>query len=699
MFVRAISPSVTSSTRHKGLAYFAAGSVTSIEGTAWVVHATVRGTEDYRVDVTRQDDRFTASCTCPYFTDRDEICKHIWAVMLAAERRELLGGDGLPLPASFVLNPDLDAIDRAPSPSTRSRVEHAQPRPPATPWARLLKAVQQSLATNERDTPQPRFTNGEILYAVSSGGETAPDTIGLTVQFRQRKKNGEWGKPRPVTLSVREIEQLTNPDDREILSLLMGAADHWGYQSQGYDFTYQVRTAYRLSGLVAARVLPLTVRTGRAYLAGTSADTLAPLNWEEGGPWRFELAVKRSAADRSVTLDGTLVRGVERRALADVQPLGAGCAIVGSTVTPLDAGTSAVWLEHLRRSGPVTVPADAAESLVEALARSGINPVALPDELRFEIVEVTPQPRVSVARRTGGAGYHNRDDLDALADFDYAGTVVGLEPGVTLYDASRRRLVRRDRAAEQRAVERLHELGFRQSWNYALSRHDLAVGVEQFPRAVRTLVNEGWRVEAEGRVFRAANGMQVRVQSGIDWFELHGRVDFGDGLSAALPELLAAIRRGDATVTLGDGTKGMLPEEWLRRYAGIARFGEMDGDHVRFGASQAALLDALIASQPAITVDDAFERARRALSTFAGIMPLDPPESFTGALREYQREALGWFDFLRRFGFGGCLADDMGLGKTVMVARSAREPPHRWSRRRPSSIAGGRAAVAGVQLD
>jgi len=29
--------------------------------------------------------------------------------------------------------------------------------------------------------------------------------------------------------------------------------------------------------------------------------------------------------------------------------------------------------------------------------------------------------------------------------------------------------------------------------------------------------------------------------------------------------------------------------------------------------------------------------------------------------------ALGWFAFLRRFGFGGCLADEMGLGKTVMV--------------------------------
>jgi SNF2 family DNA or RNA helicase len=38
-----------------------------------------------------------------------------------------------------------------------------------------------------------------------------------------------------------------------------------------------------------------------------------------------------------------------------------------------------------------------------------------------------------------------------------------------------------------------------------------------------------------------------------------------------------------------------------------------------------------------------------------------------GQLRDYQREGLGWFEFLQRFRFGGCLADDMGLGKTVQV--------------------------------
>ncbi|MBA3319892.1 MAG: DEAD/DEAH box helicase [Pyrinomonadaceae bacterium] len=55
------------------------------------------------------------------------------------------------------------------------------------------------------------------------------------------------------------------------------------------------------------------------------------------------------------------------------------------------------------------------------------------------------------------------------------------------------------------------------------------------------------------------------------------------------------------------------------------------------------------------------------MRTFEGIQPLDPPATFNGELRPYQREGLGWFDFLRRFHFGGCLADDMGLGKTIEV--------------------------------
>ena len=75
-------------------------------------------------------------------------------------------------------------------------------------------------------------------------------------------------------------------------------------------------------------------------------------------------------------------------------------------------------------------------------------------------------------------------------------------------------------------------------------------------------------------------------------------------------------------------------------------------------------------------------------------MPLDSPPGFHGELRPYQREGLGWLDYLQRFGFGGILADDMGLGKTIQVlallqrrraaparprGRRWRSSPARWS--------------------
>jgi SNF2 family DNA or RNA helicase len=49
-------------------------------------------------------------------------------------------------------------------------------------------------------------------------------------------------------------------------------------------------------------------------------------------------------------------------------------------------------------------------------------------------------------------------------------------------------------------------------------------------------------------------------------------------------------------------------------------------------------------------------------------IPLEAvPESFHGELRPYQQLGMSWLWFLRKTGFGACLADDMGLGKTVQL--------------------------------
>jgi SNF2 family DNA or RNA helicase len=105
----------------------------------------------------------------------------------------------------------------------------------------------------------------------------------------------------------------------------------------------------------------------------------------------------------------------------------------------------------------------------------------------------------------------------------------------------------------------------------------------------------------------------------------------------------------------------------MKKYGLLAGLATPEKDHMRFTKQQVGLLDALLASEPEATADSTFERLRRELHNFAGVKPADPPADFSGQLRGYQREGLGWLHFLQRFGFGGCLADDMGLGKTVQV--------------------------------
>ena len=186
------------------------------------------------------------------------------------------------------------------------------------------------------------------------------------------------------------------------------------------------------------------------------------------------------------------------------------------------------------------------------------------------------------------------------------------------------------------------------------------------PNVVRELTAEGWYVEAQGKVYRSPGKFNIQVHSGIDWFELHGAVEFGDTV-ASLPELLAAVRRGENMVKLGDGSFGLLPEEWLKKYGLLAGLGTPHDEHLRFRRSQVGLLDALLATHPQAQFDALFAQARDELQRFTGIEPADPPAGFCGELRPYQQEGLGWLHFLRQFGFGGCLADDMGLGKTVQV--------------------------------
>src|SRR5690606_16739316 len=144
--------------------------------------------------------------------------------------------------------------------------------------------------------------------------------------------------------------------------------------------------------------------------------------------------------------------------------------------------------------------------------------------------------------------------------------------------------------------------------------------------------------------------------------------------------LLGALERGEQYVRLGDGSVGLLPSEWLKKFGTVAGIGAVNKDGIRFKRPQGAILDAFLDELPEVDVDRQFAQLRERIKSFEGVKPQDPGPGFQGSLRGYQREGLGWLGFLSDFGFGGCLADDMGLGKTIQVLAMLQER-HRRRRR------------------
>jgi superfamily II DNA or RNA helicase len=687
--------------RSRGQSYFARRRVDIVTGDKQVVQAVVSGSEEYDVSLKIVGRDLLVGCTCPYY--ENALCKHIWATMLAAERKGYLTGtDHLPTrlvrsdPMDF--DEEEDGYDEddgydddseyrdheADQPATPSRlraqptpkpwqrrIETPAPKPPV--WRQQLESVNRSMKAVSDEQSRPWPPSRELFYIVDVDSTLLGRGLAISLAWREMKRNAEWGKIKTTALPTIRVAQLPEPD-RQIVALLMGGREHYSYN---YSYASQytgVPNNYKLFEPLDQTLMPMMCKTGRCRLLVSAAgqteayarpkDEMLPLEWDDGEPWEFWLEVRRDES-QLVTL-GSLRRAGERMELSEPSLLTPALVFARGRAARLNDFDAFAWISQLRTQGPLCAPAEKGSLLLEEVLRLPKVPrLDLPEELQYEEVAVAPRSRLKIAKLE--RSHLQPDRVGGELSFNYDGRVVAADDNRTaIFQSETRRIILRDRAAEQFAAERLRQLGFvRQSSSYE-PQPLLALAAKKMPLVVRTLVSESWYVEAEGNIYREPREFRIEVTSGIDWFELHGTVDFGDA-KANLPELIAALKRGDNSIVLGDGTFGLLPEEWLKKYGLLASLGSTETDHLRFTRSQVGLLDALLASQPEASFDAAYSRARDELQRFEGIRETDSPPSFSGTLRGYQREGLGWLNFLQQFGFGGCLADDMGLGKTVQV--------------------------------
>jgi non-specific serine/threonine protein kinase len=158
----------------------------------------------------------------------------------------------------------------------------------------------------------------------------------------------------------------------------------------------------------------------------------------------------------------------------------------------------------------------------------------------------------------------------------------------------------------------------------------------------------------------------IHVSSGLDWFDAKVEIDF-EGQRVGIADIKKALASKQSFVQLGDGTLGILPDEWLKKYALLFKVGDGKADKLRLSKYHMSVIDELYENKEATEISFNLDEKFLKLREFKNIPEIAAPENLQPILRPYQTAGFQWLSYLNDVGCGGILADDMGLGKTVQA--------------------------------
>jgi non-specific serine/threonine protein kinase len=159
---------------------------------------------------------------------------------------------------------------------------------------------------------------------------------------------------------------------------------------------------------------------------------------------------------------------------------------------------------------------------------------------------------------------------------------------------------------------------------------------------------------------------KIHISSNTDWFDARVDIVFGDQ-KVTIADVKKALANRQQFVPLDDGTLGVLPEEWIKKYSLLFRVGEGKSNQLRLSKYHMSVIDELYESRNEEELIIRLEEKYEQLREFNRIKEIPPPAHLEHILRPYQVHGFHWLNYLQEVNWGGILADDMGLGKTVQA--------------------------------
>lgn len=697
---QALSEFFDSDIRRRGQDYYEDGRVHLLHEGANELSACVQGSRNYYCTLRSESSQrlkqalVSISCNCPYF-GKVGSCKHIWALVLeagcqgwgreiAAAQRVLVEEDFSPAEAPEQIDAlaslsDKRSRKRDGLPSSGSRLQTAPPKKATTTWEQFRKQIShqpERALINYSEVLEERPAGDRLLfYALQLGLELEGHELLLRFFSRDVLQTGRPGAFKPVKLSRHLDRSFVEPLDRSLFEPLRQQLDGFvDIPSRTIQTGVRVATArepaqgFLLPPHKALEILARLHREERLFALPLEAKKPDPRPLEvKQDTWSLEAQLQPHPSGEYV-LNMFLSDGQSRREARTLNFMAGGRFFyVDHTLYPTTLSEQQLrdWIERWRAVPPVLVPREELDRFIGEYALiPSAPPMLWPEESawREELDRPRPKLRLSPA--------HTPMEWMGEVVFQYElGEVNCADAKSRWIDPSTKCIYLRDSQAEQQFLSELCEqVGvFRNFAAELLEAGRLVrVALKFLPALVERLEDDAWEIEVENRRLRVLREFETVVEGTNDWLDLSITTKM-DAQTYQLPSLLKKRKAGEHFIPIGKSDYALLPEAWVRRMELLEQASDPRQEHLRISSRQVLLLESVLDELEVEDRSQQLNAIKQKIKNFQALVPRDPSPHFQGTLRDYQREGLAWLEFLRDFGFGGCLADDMGLGKTVQV--------------------------------
>ncbi|MEP6466664.1 MAG: SWIM zinc finger family protein, partial [Parafilimonas sp.] len=152
---------------------------------------------------------------------------------------------------------------------------------------------------------------------------------------------------------------------------------------------------------------------------------------------------------------------------------------------------------------------------------------------------------------------------------------------------------------------------------------------------------------------------KIFISSNTDWFDAKIDIHFGEQ-KITVADVKKALANKLQFVPLPDGTLGILPEDWIRRYSMLFAVGEGKSSNIKLSKYHFGVIEELYAQRDEEELFFKLEEKYERLKENHTVKQIEPPQHLEHILRPYQVSGFQWLNYLSEVNWGGILADDMG---------------------------------------